>query len=149
MNTTAIKNFAQRARRDFRKLVTDKAHALGIGKKEIAKAVEKGDALVIHGQAFPVAIKRQRDELITLVRQQGFDHVVDAMAYTLFNRLCALRFMEVHNYLPQRVLSAKDGGDVPDILRNAADVADKLFSDPKARKEIKELKLAGTQDQEL
>lgn len=149
MNTTAIKNFAQRARRDFRKLVTDKAHALGIGKKEIAKAVEKGDALVIHGQAFPVSIKRQREELIDIVQQQGFDHVVDAMAYTLFNRLCALRFMEVHDYLPQRVLSAKDGSDVPDILKNAADVADQLFSDPKARKAIKELKLAGTQDQEL
>jgi hypothetical protein len=149
MKTKAIENYAKKARNDFRKLVTDKAHALGIGKKEIAKAVEKGDALVIHGQAFPVSIKRQRDELIAIVHQQGFDHVVDAMAYTLFNRLCALRFMEVHDYLPQRVLSAKDGGDVPDILRNATDVADKLFSDPKARKEIKELKLAGTQDQEL
>jgi hypothetical protein len=149
MNTTAIKNFAQRARRDFRKLVTDKAHALGIGKKDIAKATEKGDALIIHGQAFPVSVKRQRDELIAVVQQQGFDHVVDSMAYTLFNRLCALRFMEVHDYLPQRVLSAKDGGDVPDILKNAVDVAEKLFSDPKERKSVKELKLAGTKDQEL
>lgn len=149
MNTTAIKNFAQRARRDFRKLVTDKAHSLGIDKKEIAKAVEKGDALIIHGRAFPLSIKRQRDELIDIVRQQGIDQVVDATAYTLFNRLCALRFMEVHDYLPQRVLSSKNGGDVPDILKNAADVADRLFSDPKVQKEIKELKLAGTKDQEL
>ena len=149
MNTTAIKNFAQRARRDFRKLVTDKAHALGIAKKEVAKAEEHGDALVIHGQTFPLSIKRQREELIAIVRQQGFDHVVDAMAYTLFNRLCALRFMEVHDYLPQRVLSAKDGGDAPDILKNAADVADKLFKAPQDRKAIKDLKLAGTKDQEL
>ena len=149
MNTTTIENYAKRARRDFRKLVTDKAHALGIGKNEIAVSEEHGDALVIHGQAFPLAIKRQRDDLIAVVRQQGFDHVVDAMAYTLFNRLCALRFMEVHDYLPQRVLSAKDGGDAPDILKNAADVADKLFRDPQDRQAIKELKLAGTQDQEL
>lgn len=149
MNTSTIKTFAQRARREFRKLVTDKAHALGIGKTEIAKSVEHGDALIIHGQAFPLSVKRQREELIAIVKQQGFDHVVDSMAYTLFNRLCALRFMEVHDYLPQRVLSAKDGGDVPDILKNAVDVVDKLFTDPKVRKEIKELKLSGTQDQEL
>jgi hypothetical protein len=149
MNKTAIENYAKRARREFRKLVTDKAHALGIGKKDIAKAVEKGDALIIHGQAFPLTLKRQRDELIAIVRQRGFDHVVDAMAYTLFNRLSALRFMEVHDYLPQRVLSARDGSDIPDILKNAADLVDRLFTDPKERKEIKELKLAGTQDQEL
>jgi hypothetical protein len=141
MNTTAIRNYAQQARRDFRKLVTEKAQSLGIDSSKIEEAVVKGDALIVHGQAFPVSMKKQRDELVSLVKAKGFGAVVDEMAYTLFNRFSALRFMEVHDYLPQRVFSAKDGGDTPDILRNALDVADALFPTPKERDEIREMRM--------
>ena len=117
MNTTAIKNYAVRARCDFRKLVTEKLNSLGINEDGTSAAVqEAGDALIIDGVPFPVAIRQQRNQLLTLVARQGFEQVVESMAYTLFNRFCALRFMEVHEYLPQRVFTSKGGSETPDIL---------------------------------
>ena len=149
MNTTAIRNYAQQARRDFRKLVTEKAQSLGIDKDKIEEAVVRGDALIVHGQAMPASMKKQRDELVSLVKAKGFGAVVDEMAYTLFNRFSALRFMEVHDYLPQRVFSAKDGSDTPDILRNALDVIDTLIPSAEEKAEIRGMRISGTKDQEL
>ena len=50
----------------------------------------------------------------------AFDNLVEEVAYTWFNRLIAIRFMEVNNYLPerQRILSSESGIREPDIITN-------------------------------
>ena len=51
--------------------------------------------------------------------------LIDEVAYTWFNRLAALRFMEVNGYLKRRVLSSSDPKLVdPDLLRDASDIAE-------------------------
>lgn len=152
MNTTPIKNFATAARRDLRQHVRDKASALGIGKDgKAAEAHASGDVLIINGIPFPAAIGRQRDALIKRITTEGYEAVVDAMAYTLFNRFCALRFMEVNGYLPQRVFSTAEGdGDTPDVLRHALEVIEEFWpTDNILQKRAREMKVAGDQDNAL
>jgi type II restriction/modification system DNA methylase subunit YeeA len=150
MNTTAIKNYAIQARQDFRKLVTEKLHSLGVNADGSSVPTETvGDALVVNGMPFPISIQGEREQLLALVASQGFEHVVEAMAYTLFNRFCALRYMEVHDYLPQRAFTAKTGGDAPDLLANAIDAIGQLGLEPTKAAQLRDMKLRGDQDQEL
>lgn len=62
------------------------------------------------------------------MQREGFEQVVEAVAYTWFNRFAALRYMELHDYLGHgyRVLSstaAGSGAHTPDILLHAVDLA--------------------------
>ena len=150
MNTAAIKNYAIQARLNFRKLVTEKLNSLGIkADGTSAPTQDAGGAIVINGMPFPASIRQQRNQLLALVKREGFEHVVEAMAYTLFNRFCALRFMEVHDYLPQRVFTSSTGGDTPDLLANAIDAIGYLGLDSAKAAQLREMKLRGDQDQEL
>ncbi|MBR2683786.1 MAG: hypothetical protein IKE22_11045, partial [Atopobiaceae bacterium] len=54
------------------------------------------------------------------VREHGRDEVVDRAAYTWFNRLCALRFMDANGYTPTPVVTPRDGSTQPAILADAA-----------------------------
>ena len=63
----------------------------------------------------------------------AYDNLVEEVSYTWFNRIIALRFMEVNHYLPSRVavLSSEEGRAEPDILAHALEIEDDLggFSD--------------------
>lgn len=66
-----------------------------------------------------------RKKLVDKIAERGFDTVVEEVAYTWFNRICAIRFMEVNDYLPSRVRvlsSEKDGKNEPDLVTMAPDV---------------------------
>jgi len=149
MNRTAVKNYAIRARRTFRQIVAERANALGISGDGIARAESAADMIVINGRPFPKSIEMTRRELVERVRHEGFDAVIEQVAYTLFNRFCALRFMGVNGYLSYPVLSSAADDDTPDILKHAMEAADALVSDGKQKTEIRNLKLCGDQDQKL
>ena len=72
---------------------------------------------------------------------------MEAMAYTWFNRLVAIRFMELHGYLDHgyRVLSHPEGKSTPEILEHAEHV-DLPGLD---RNKVIALKLDGTKEAEL
>lgn len=73
----------------------------------------------------------QRKSLVKRINEKGFDNVIEEVAYTWFNRIIAIRFMEVNDYLPGhvRVLSSEKEGKIePDIVTMAPDV-DLDFSD--------------------
>ena len=72
---------------------------------------------------------------------------MEEIAYTWFNRFAAIRYMELHDYLDHgyRVLSHPDGQHQPEILEHAADVELPGLD----RKRALELKIDGTQDEEL
>ena len=138
MNKTAIKNFAIWARN---KLIADVSYAarlIGITEDGLAKPLPQssGDTQFFDiGTAEPYSISgeavRQRDKLIEVIRQKEKDtdyktayrYVMEEVAYTWFNRLIAIRFMEVNDYLPShiRVLSSESGKLEPDLVTTPFD----------------------------
>ena len=147
MNRNKLETYAQQARRDFIAAVTDRAAFYGLTAESIEPVVVQGDAALIGERAFPLNVAESRRRLEEQIRRDGFEQVMEAMAYTWFNRFAAIRYMELHGYLDHgyRVLSHPEGRDQPEILDHAADV-DLPGLD---REKAVELKLNGTQDEEL
>ena len=98
MNKAKLKSYAPSARRDFIQAVTDRAHFFGLSEKHILPVEVSGDVAIIDGRPFPKAVAEQRRKLDARVRRDGFGQVMEAVAYTWFNRFLALRFMELHGY---------------------------------------------------
>ena len=152
MNKANLKSYAPQARKDFIAAVTARANQLGLSHKagslEVAPAQTQGDVTVIAGQAWPSKVSGQRDKLIERIRKDGFEHTMEAVAYTWFNRFAALRYMELHDYLGHghRALSSAAGG-LPDILTHATDLSNDLPGLNASK--VTELKLAGNRDGEL
>lgn len=147
MNTSQLKTYAPAARRAFIKAVSAQAARLGITATGTQTAQVQGDVLLIGGQAFPRSIGSARQRLVERIRAHGFAPTMEAIAYTWFNRFVAIRYMELHGYLDHgyRVLSHPEGHGRPEILDHAADI-DLPGLD---RNKAVELKLDGTQDEEL
>jgi len=147
MNRTKLKNYAPQARRDFIQAMTDRAAYFGLTETKIEPVVEKGDVAVIGGRSYPRAVAKKRKALEDRIKRHGFEPTMEAMAYTWFNRLVAIRFMERHGYLEHgyRVLSHPEGKPTPEILEHAEHV-----DLPGLKKEaVIDLKLAGNKESEL
>jgi hypothetical protein len=102
MDTTALKAFAQKAR-------TDLMHQVGAQLKVVLAL----DSLARREQ--PQAILKLESE----IEKKGKDVVIDEVAYTWFNRFCALRFMDVNHYNKVGVVSPGINQIQPEILSNA------------------------------
>ncbi|MGY6278245.1 BREX-1 system adenine-specific DNA-methyltransferase PglX [Methylomonas sp. MgM2] len=153
MNTTNLKKYAPQARRDFMAAISQRLNQFGIhadnkGKLTISTPVISGSVMQIEGLSFDANLARARDKLVQRAERMGFEQLVEQMAYTWFNRLSAIRFMELHGYLDHklRVLSHPEKANSFEILDHAQDVATDLSLD---RNHIVELKLAGNKDEEL
>lgn len=153
MNRTKLKNYAPQARRDFIQAVTDRAAYFGLTATKVEPVTQKGDSVLIGGTAFPRKVGEQRKRLEERVRQHGFQQTMEALAYTWFNRLVAIRFMELHDYLENgeggasyRVLSNPDKDKpTPEILEKAEHVTLESLD----RQKVIDLKLEGTKEVEL
>lgn len=130
INKSAIKNFAIEARNILIKSAITEAGFYGISKNEISRPVQKGADFEVYKTAagtdnriFGSDIKR-RANLVKAIQEKGFDEVIEETAYTWFNRLIAIRFMEVNDYLPSRVrvLSSETGSGTPDLVTQFLDV---------------------------
>ncbi len=147
MNKTKLKNYAPAARLEFIRAVTDRAHLLGLTEHQIAPTEQNGELIVVNGRAFSQKVAEQRQKLVTRIQRDGFQPVMETIAYTWFNRFAALRYLEIHGYLEHgfRVLSHPSGGAIPEILEHAEQVEwPGLNCD-----QVVELKLSGNQDAEL
>lgn len=148
MNTNNVKKYAPKARKAFIEAMSKQAAKYGITKKKIEPAEQKGDLVLIGDRPFPASVIKPRERLVKRIEQQGFDQVMEHVAYSWFNRLCAIRYMERKGFLDhgRRVLSAADGSaGVPQILEECLDVELPGLDQAKVR----ELKLDGTKDEEL
>src|SRR5205823_4621372 len=148
MNRTKLKNYAPQARRDFIQAMTDRAAYFGLTATKIDPVVEQGDVAVIGGRSHPRAVARKRKALEDRIGRHGFGPTMEALAYTWFNRLVAVRFMELHGYLDHgyRVLSHPDPNKLnPEILEHAEHVD---LSGLDRQKGI-DLKLDGNKEAEL
>jgi type II restriction/modification system DNA methylase subunit YeeA len=147
MDRTKLKNYAPKARREFIEAMTERAAFYGLNADKTEPLVEKGDVAVIGGRSFSIAVARKRKSLEDRIKRYGFQQTMEAMAYTWFNRLVAIRYMELHGYLDHgyRVLSHPDGKPTPEILEHAEHV--ELPGLKKDR--VIDLKLAGNKESEL
>ena len=153
MNKNAIKKFAIEARTKLIASVTDKAGMLGITEKSCSEPITKGADFEVYQTVAGTEVtlnKRQceqRRRLVAQIESRGFEAVVEEVAYTWFNRICAIRFMEVNDYLPNRVRvlsSEKEGKMEPDLVTQAPDVDLDLTAQEK--EEIINWKLSGTSE---
>ena len=146
MNKAKLKSYAPAARREFIQAVSDRAHALGLAEKEILPVTISGEVALIGGRPFPRQVAEKRKKLEARIAREGFAQVMEAVAYTWFDRFAALRFMELHDYLGHgwRVFSSRDGG-LPEILAHAA----QLDLPGLKKEQVIELKLDGNKDAEL
>jgi hypothetical protein len=121
MNKNKLKTYAPKARRDFIKAVTDRAAFYGLTKQKIEPVTVQGDVALINGKAFPKDVAEKRKRLEERINREGFEQVMEAMAYTWFNRFAAIRYMELHGYLEHgyRVLSHPEENTVPEIVEHA------------------------------
>ena len=133
MNDSAVKNYAIWARRELMEGVAKRAAFYGIFEDDS----EPADAVTIDGRVLSHEERRQRRELLELEKRDGYRQLVERAAYTWFNRLLAIRFMEVNDRLPShvRMLSAPDGSFAPQALSEALDLPLKLL-DPKKAAEL-------------
>ncbi len=117
MNKSAIKTYAVWARTELIKLVTQRAYEYEV--TENNTPAYNTDS--VHGRPLENEEKKQLNELIDEVDKHGFEHVIEEVAYTWFNRFIALRYMEVNNYLPQRVRVFTDDNNEfkPELLSDA------------------------------
>jgi hypothetical protein len=147
MNRTALKNYAPQARRDFIQAITDRAAYYGLTVNTVDPVVQKGDVAVIAGREHPRAVAGTRKQLEERIKRDGFESTMEAVAYTWFNRLVAIRFMELHGYLDHgyRVLSHPEGKSTPEILEQAEHVTLAGLK----RDLVIDLKLAVNKDGEL
>ncbi|MFW7186705.1 BREX-1 system adenine-specific DNA-methyltransferase PglX [Lysinibacillus sp. BNK-21] len=118
MNKTALKNFATWSRRKLIEQVQTKALLYGIDEKNDLHIEEQFGQLLINGQTYPLSMKNAFTALKKQLEQKGYKQLLEEIAYTWFNRIIAIRYMEVHEYLPERVnvLSSSVGRVDPDIL---------------------------------
>ena len=148
MNTSNIKKYAPQARNDFIAAMRKQAAKYGITADSILPAEQKGDLLLIGDQVFPLSVMKPRDKLIKRIQTSSFEQTIDYIAYSWFNRLCAIRYMECKGLLDhgRRVLSSADGSaGLPQILEECLDI-DLLGLDANR---VAELKLDGNKDEEL
>ena len=115
MNRNTLEAYAQKARRNFIAAVTARAAFYGLTARSMEPVVEEGDVTVIGAHAFPRTVAKPRKCLEEQIRRDGFERVMETMAYTWFNRLAAIRYMELHGYLDHgyRVLSHPEGQPGP------------------------------------
>ncbi|MGE9892532.1 BREX-1 system adenine-specific DNA-methyltransferase PglX [Lachnospiraceae bacterium SGI.054] len=140
MNKTAIRKFAEWAREKLIEDIKYKAGTVGITENGIAEKLPQStsdtyfydvgtkDYTKISG----IEIK-QRDALVKAIQtkersyksyQEALENVIEEVAYTWFNRLIAIRFMEVNDYLPSgvRVLSSENKAKKePDLVTTPFD----------------------------
>jgi type II restriction/modification system DNA methylase subunit YeeA len=132
MDKSAIKTFAMSARIKLIENITQNAFELGITKNKIIEPEVFQGGFRVGMHVFKSYQKKQYDRLIDEIREKGFEQVIEETAYTWFNRLIALRFMEVNEFLPIgiRILSSQiEEKSEPDIIQEVTNVIEDLELD--------------------
>ena len=117
MDKNAIKKYAVQARMELIARIKQRAALYEITEGGFGDL----EAQTAHGRVLTDEEKAQRRALVARIRQEGYQQVMEEVAYTWFNRFIALRFMEVNGYLPShvRVFTDENNQFKPQILAEA------------------------------
>lgn len=128
MDKAVLKKFAIESRQDLMQRMENKIKAFYID-EEFSKQ-QSGDVYILANSKHSLNLSKEeytkRELLIKRINELGLDQVIEEAAYTWFNRIVAIRYMEIHDYLPLtrdnqslgiRVLSSKDNTPDPEIMK--------------------------------
>lgn len=117
MDTKALEKFCPWARVELIDAVRNRCIAFGLD--DAGRSGAPRGSRIVNGTVLTDEQLAQRDNLIALIDELGYDALCEREAYTWFNRFAGIRYMELHGYLPSRVrmLSALDGSFDPECLR--------------------------------
>ncbi|WP_405352152.1 BREX-1 system adenine-specific DNA-methyltransferase PglX [Fusobacterium animalis] len=115
MNKSSLKIFAIEARKELMEKMRTRLEILGISKNGIEKAKVIGKEVEVKGTLYP---KESYDSLIRKYKQVGYEELVEESAYTWFNRLTALAFMEANGYIEERMIFNNGVKNEPAIIDN-------------------------------
>lgn len=118
MNKSSLKIFAIEARKELMEKMRTRLEILGITKKGIEKAKVVGREVEINGSLYP---KESYNSLLRKYRQIGYEELVEESAYTWFNRLTALAFMEANEYIEEKMIFNNGLKNEPGIIDNYYD----------------------------
>lgn len=120
MHDSAIKNFCVWARRELMSEVERRCALYDISEHPESPK----DAQAVGGRVLSSQERKQRSDLLRKAHDEGYDTLVEQAAYTWFNRIMAIRFMEINDRLPShtRLLSGNDGSFKPQVLAEALQV---------------------------
>ena len=141
MNTADLKAYAPKARRDFITAVSKQAQKYGVTAKVIHPVEITGDVCVVNGNPFPAAMAPRIKKLSELIGRLGYQQTMEQVAYSWFNRLIAIRYMELHDYLGhgRRVLSHPDDSDRFDAQGRANGAGSRMLRAPQILEECTDL----------
>lgn len=116
MSKAKIQKFAVDGHKLLYNQIAQRAYQFGVEEHD------HGDpnAVEIRGHILSALEKTQRAALIQEIEEQGYQQTIERVTYIWFNRIVALRFMEVNNYLPShiRVFTDASGAFKPEILND-------------------------------
>ena len=118
MNKTSLKLFAIEARNELMEKMRTRLDILGITKNGIEKAKVVGREVEINGSLYP---KESYNSLVRKYKQIGYEELVEESAYTWFNRLTALAFMEANEYIEEKMIFNNGLKNEPGIIDNYYD----------------------------
>ena len=128
MDKTILKKFAVESRKDLMEKIKNKINTFFID--EDFKKDQKGEIYILSNEKHSLSLTNEeyqkRELLIKRIKELSLEQVIEEAAYTWFNRIIAIRYMEINDYLPLtkdnqslgiRVLSSKDNTPDPEILK--------------------------------
>ena len=126
------------------KLNSLKAFARKIRQDLIAQITSRLELAVAPNSEYSRANRLGYQTLLSAIQERGRERVIEQVAYYWFNRLCALRFMDLKGYLPSMVISPVEGSTDPEILYEARNgiVNEALLQDLHAQAQVQDI-LAG------
>ena len=115
MDKASLKIFSIKVRRELMEKMRTRLEILGISNNGIEKAKVVGKEVEVKGALYP---KESYNSLIRKYRQVGYEELVEESAYTWFNRLTALAFMEANEYIDEKMIFNIGSKNEPGIFDN-------------------------------
>lgn len=150
MNKRKLQDFASWAKQNLEQQIVLSLKKIGINSAfDIKRAKIQGDITVVEDieTSFKKQFYHQREDIIRCIKEDGYHHTIEQFASTWFNRLIALRFLEVHDYLDHGFkIFPKEVNTLPEILSKLSLVKDDLKLDMDY---VNELSSSGKNHEEL
>ena len=143
MNKSSLKIFAIEARKELMEKMRTRLEILGINKNGIEKAKVIGKEIEVKGTLYP---KESYDSLIRKYKQVGYEELIEESAYTWFNRLTALAFMEANGYIEEKMIFNNGVKNEPAIIDNYYEFEFFKNLDSNLQKELHNLRDENTQN---
>ena len=140
MDKTALKLFARSAREKLLVAVKQRASRFKITESGIEEIMNLHDLFIIDNSPLNQSVRRQYNELNEELSKrsrkvgykEAYEELMEEVAYTWFNRLITIRYMEIHDYLPigmPLLSSSSEGREYPDVITYVNEITNELNLD--------------------